>query len=99
MDVLTRLANSIVVPVVVLDKVEDAVPTEVIGERLEARIRKMSWTYPTHFSCFSPLASCLSPSSIAAATEPAVGICLSAMRLPLLRAMERFRHIPLRDKH
>ena len=27
MDVLTRLANSIVVPVVVLDKVEDAVPT------------------------------------------------------------------------
>ena len=27
MDVLTRLANSIVVPVVVLDKVEDAIPT------------------------------------------------------------------------
>ena len=27
MDVMTRLANSIVVPVVVLDKVEDAVPT------------------------------------------------------------------------
>ena len=27
MDVLTRLANSVVVPVVVLDKVEDAVPT------------------------------------------------------------------------
>ena len=27
MDVLTRLANSIVVPVVVLDKAEDAVPT------------------------------------------------------------------------
>ena len=27
MDVLTRLANSIVVPVVVLDKAEDAIPT------------------------------------------------------------------------
>ena len=41
----------------------------------------------------------LSPGSIAAAIQPAVGICLSAKRLLLLRAVERFRHIPMRGSH
>ena len=64
--------------------------------RLEVRgtDKKNELENPTHFSYFLPFAG-----SIAAAIQPAVGICLSAKRLLLLKAVGLSRHIPMRGSH